>query len=93
MGISTRKKKANTPKIKHNTTVQNPLVGLVFCDKCGKPMQRRPYTRTDKPATLICSNPKCDNVSSKLYIVENKIIEALKIWLKNYKVHYSEKII
>ena len=85
------KRKQNTPKIKHNTTVQNPLVGLVFCDKCGKPMQRRPYTRTDKPATLICSNPKCDNVSSKLYIVENKIIEALKIWLKNYKVHYSEK--
>ena len=91
MGISTRKKKAKYSKIKHNTTVQNPLVGLVFCDKCGKPMQRRPYTRTDKPATLICSNPKCDNVSSKLYIVENKIIEALKIWLKNYKVHYSEK--
>ena len=85
------KRKQNTPKVKHNTTVQNPLVGLVFCEKCGKPMQRRPYTKADKPATLICSNPKCDNVSSKLYIVENKIIEALKIWLKNYKVHYSEK--
>ena len=54
-------------------------------------MQRRPYTKDNKPATLICSNPKCDNVSSKLYIVEDKIIDALKIWLKNYKVHYSEK--
>lgn len=41
------------------------------------------------PATLICSNPKCDNISSKLYIVENKIIEALRIWLKNYKVDYK----
>lgn len=85
------KRKQNTPKVKHTSTIQNPLVGLVFCEKCGKTMQRRPYTKTDKPATLICSNPKCDNVSSKLYIVENKIIEALKIWLKNYKVHYSEK--
>lgn len=85
------KRKQNTPKVKHTNTIQNPLVGLVFCEKCGKTMQRRPYTKTDKPATLICSNPKCDNVSSKLYIVENKIIEALKIWLKNYKVHYSEK--
>lgn len=43
------------------------------------------------PATLICSNPKCDNVSSKLYIVENKIIESLKIWFKNYKVNYEIK--
>ncbi len=85
------KRKQNTPKVKHNNTIQNPLVGLVFCEKCGKLMQRRPYTKANKPATLICSNPKCDNVSSKLYIVENKIIEALKIWLKNYKVHYSEK--
>ena len=85
------KRKQNTPKIKHNNTIQNPLVGLVFCEKCGKPMQRRPYTKDVKPATLMCSNPKCDNISSKLYIVEDKIIDALKIWLKNYKVHYSEK--
>lgn len=85
------KRKQNTPKIRHNNTTQNPLVGLVFCEKCGKPMQRKPYTKANKPDTLICSNPKCDNISSKLYIVENKIIEALKIWLKNYKVDYSRK--
>ena len=52
-------------------------------------MQRRTYAKSGKPATLICSNPKCDNVSSKLYIVENKIIEALKIWLENYKIDYN----
>jgi recombinase len=86
-----KKRKQNTPKVKHNNTIQNPLVGLIFCEKCGKPMQRRPYTQADKPATLMCSNSKCDNISSKLYIVEDKIIDALKIWLKNYKVHYSEK--
>ncbi len=85
------KRKQNTPKVKHRYQVQNPLVGLIFCEKCGKPMQRRPYTKADKPATLICSNSKCDNISSKLYIVENKIIEALKIWLENYKVDYNIK--
>ncbi len=85
------KRKQNISKVKHYNTIQNPLVGLVFCEKCGKPMQRRPYTKANKPATLICSNPKCDNVSSKLYIVENRIIEALKIWLKNYKLDYSSK--
>ncbi len=85
------KRKQNTPKVNHSNTIQNPLVGLVFCEKCGKPMQRRPYTKADKPATLICSNSKCDNISSKLYIVENKIIESLKIWLENYKVDYKIK--
>lgn len=85
------KRKQNTPKVKHNNIIQNPLVGLVFCEKCGKPMQRRPYTKADKPSSLICPNPKCDNISSKLYIVENKIIEALKIWFKNYKVNYDIK--
>lgn len=83
------KRKQNTPKVKHNNVIQNPLVGLVFCAKCGKPMQRRSYTKADNPATLMCYNSKCDNVSSKLYIVENKIIEALKIWLENYKVNYE----
>ena len=85
------KRKQNTPKVKHSNIIQNPLVGLVFCEKCGKPMQRRPYNKVDKPATIMCSNSKCDNVSSKLYIVENKIIEALKIWLENYNVDYKIK--
>lgn len=54
-------------------------------------MQRRPYNKADKPATLMCPNPKCDNISSKLYIVEDKLIEALKIWLNNYKIDYNSK--
>ena len=91
MELVEEKRKQNTPKVKYSNIVQNPLVGLVFCGKCGKPMQRRPYTKADKPATLMCSNSKCDNVSSKLYIVENKIIEALKIWLENYKINYDIK--
>ena len=86
MGDSPRKRKQNSPKVKYSHQIQNPLVGLVFCEKCGKPMQRRVYTQNDKPATLVCSNSKCDNISSKLYIVENKIIEALKIWFENYKI-------
>ena len=85
------KRKQNTPKAKHSYQIQNPLVGLVFCEKCGKPMQRRPYNKANKPATLMCSNSVCNNISSKLYIVEDKIIEALEIWLENYKVDYEIK--
>ncbi len=85
------KRKQNTSKVKHNNAIQNPLVGLIFCEKCGKPMQRRPYAKKDKPATLICSNSKCDNISSKLYIVEDKVTEALKKWLENYKIDCRKK--
>lgn len=54
-------------------------------------MQRRPYNKKGSPATLICTNLKCTNISSKLYIVEDKLIEALKIWLANYKLNYNLK--
>ena len=86
------KRALNEAPVQHNNVIQNPLVGIVYCAKCGKPMQRRPYNKANKPATLMCSNPRCDNISSKLYIVEEKIIQALKIWLENYKINYEEII-
>ena len=84
--IVQNKRSQNTPPVVHNNVVQNPLVGLVYCGKCGKLMQRRPYNKNNLPATLMCSNPNCDNISSKHYIVEEKVIEALKIWLENYTI-------
>ena len=52
-------------------------------------MQRRSYSNPEKQTVLLCPNSKCNNVSSKLCIVENKIIDALKIWFKNYKIDYT----
>lgn len=86
------KRNLNTPPVPHNNVVKSALAGLVYCAKCGKPMQRRPYTLKQKEPTLICNKPRCDNVSSKLYIVEDKIIQALRIWLENYKIDYEELI-
>ena len=86
------KRSKNTPSVIHNNVIQNPLVGIVFCSKCGKAMQRRPYKAKGWADTLLCQNPKCDNISSKLYIVEDKIIESLKEWLKDYKIEYEDYI-
>lgn len=88
--IVQNKRTVNSAPVQHNNVVQNPLVGIVYCEKCGKLMQRRPYKKANKPATLICSNKECDNISSKLFIVEDKIIQALKIWLKSYTIDYEE---
>lgn len=87
--IVQKKRSCNAPSVQHNNIIQNPLMGIVFCEKCGKPMQRRPYNLKGKPSTLMCSNPNCDNISSKLYIVEEKVIKAIEIWLKRYKIDYS----
>lgn len=53
-------------------------------------MQRRPYKAKGWEPTLMCPNKDCDNISSKLYIVEKKIISSLKDWLKDYHLSYEE---
>lgn len=53
-------------------------------------MQRRPYKAKGWEPTLMCSNKNCDNISSKLCIVEEKIISSLKDWLKDYRIDYDD---
>ncbi len=65
--------------------VSNPLSGLVFCGKCGRAMQRRPYT-TGQEDSLICTATSCDNISSALAMVERRILDALADWVADYKL-------
>ena len=88
--IVQNKLKNHKPPVQHNNIIQNPLAGIVVCGKCGATMQRRPYNKKGVPANLICTNMKCDNISSKLFIVENKIIKAMKEWLKEYQFDFSD---
>lgn len=87
--IVQEKRSKNIPAVVHNNVVQNPLVGIVYCSKCGKVMQRRPYKAKGWEPTLICPNKNCDNISSKLNIVEDKIISSLKEWLVDYRIDYD----
>jgi DNA invertase Pin-like site-specific DNA recombinase len=65
--------------------VKNPLSGLIVCGKCGRKMVRRPHG--DKyPDTLMCPVTSCDNISSQLSFVEDKLLKALEEWLKKYKL-------
>lgn len=79
----------HVPAVPKGNTVKNPLSGLVYCSKCGKKMQRRPYLARGWEPTLMCPNKTCDNISSKLCIVEEKIITSLREWLKDYKIDYE----
>lgn len=87
--IVQEKRKNNAPSVIRDNQVKNPLVGIVYCAKCGKTMQRRPYY-DGRETSLICPNADCDNISSKLYIVEDKLISSLREWLKNYEIDFDD---
>ncbi len=71
--------------IRKDNKIQNPLMGLVKCQVCGRTMQRRNY-RSGYIDGLVCPKPGCETCGSHLYLVENKIIEALKNILEDYNI-------
>ena len=52
-------------------------------------MIRRPYG-SGYPDTLMCPRAKCDNVSSDLRRVEDRVLSALRDWLKDYKLKWEK---
>lgn len=89
------KMKKNDPKIPHAKTIKNPLVGLVYCPKCGYAMCR--YTNKYKKAFLCCRTRHCTNSGTYIDIIEKAIIEELKkelsgfnYFLENYGVEIEK---
>lgn len=72
-----------------NGSIRNPLAGLVICGKCGRRMVRRPYA--GRPAALMCPVTSCDNVSSALNLVEERVLKALQQWLSRYRLTYGDR--
>lgn len=70
--------------------ITNPLGGIVRCGVCNYAMIQRPYPN-GRPAALMCSRSGCENVSSFLYIVEQRILEGLSKWLQQYKSQWESR--
>ena len=87
--VAKRLRNNTTIPIQTTATIQNPLSGLIVCGKCGHKMVRRPYNN-GYPDCLICTTRNCDNVSSQLHLVEEKLLEAINNWLINYKIKLAE---
>lgn len=68
-----------------NSSLQNPLSGIVYCQKCGALMTRLAPNSRNKYSTLKCPNRYCDNISSPLYLVEEELLNFLKSWVKAYE--------
>ncbi|MDR3238865.1 MAG: recombinase family protein [Clostridiales bacterium] len=68
--------------------IKNPLSGLIRCGVCGRKMVRRPYSN-GHPDTLMCPVTSCNNISSQLAIVEERILKSLGLWLRDYKIEWG----
>lgn len=81
----------NPPRpVGEKNVVKNPLAGIVVCGKCGRRMVRRPYApEKNQPDTLMCPVTSCDNVSVALHYVEERILDALREWLNDYKLQWE----
>lgn len=76
------------PRVASPKEIKNPLAGLVFCEKCGRRMVRRPY-KNGQSDFLICAYPTCDNVSTSLLAVEYQVLNGLEKWLKDYAILFD----
>lgn len=79
-----RERKGHT--VPSSTVLQNPLSGIVYCQKCGALMTRLAPNKRNKYATLKCPNRYCSNISSPLYLVEGQIMQYLHNWLHTYEI-------
>lgn len=69
-----------------NCDIKNPLAGIIKCGLCGRNMVRRPYQKRGQLDTLMCPVTACKNVSSKLVVVEERLLSSLADWAKEYKL-------
>lgn len=63
--------------------ITNPLAGLIICAKCGEPMVKRP-SKKQRPH-LLCKNPNCNQRSTRLDLVEERVLRALREWVGDYR--------
>ncbi|WP_367569306.1 recombinase family protein [Lacrimispora sp.] len=71
-----------------DTTLQNPLSGLVYCSKCRTLMTRQASNTKLHYAVLRCPNSKCNNISSPLTLIEEQVIEGLKEWIPDHDLDW-----
>ena len=68
--------------------LQNPFAGLIFCARCGKRIGRNTMSKNNySRVRMRCVNMRnCHNASADYDVVEKAVLEALRDWLKGYKV-------
>lgn len=74
---------SNTPKVKNNNTLKNPLATFLRCSECGKVMNLKNRSK-NRPPMLDCQNKHCNNIGAIFHFVEKKLIDDLENKLKDF---------
>ena len=91
--LASRIRKERQKKTVPSTAMlQNPLSGIIYCEKCGALMTRLGPNDRNKYSTLKCPNRYCDNISSPLYLVEEELLKFLESWVKSYEFDLRRQI-
>ncbi|MCM1052498.1 MAG: recombinase family protein [Ruminococcus sp.] len=94
--VKTKLKNMASKNVTNDKELKNPLANIVKCGFCGHNMSRRAYytssvkNGTIHKDTLLCRTGDCPNISCDLDIVENKILEYLKIKLNDYEYYLKD---
>lgn len=71
-------------------SVKNPLTRVVFCACCGHAMGRATSAARPDAGSLVCRTHGCPTVSTRLDIVEERILAGLTEWLSGYELEWTE---
>lgn len=83
--VQSKRKSNLTTRTKIDYTLRNPLASILKCGICGKTL-RRVTCGSRNDVRICCKN--CDkNVGSTLQLVEDKLLQALKKLLEDYKIN------
>ncbi len=86
-------KRASHPHcpLSEQSSVKNPLAGVVVCGLCGRTMIRRPAGGNRTGDVLMCPEPSCGNVSASLFLVEQRVMQGLATWAGGYRIPWNAR--
>lgn len=81
-----QEKRGRNHRAKPDTTLKNPLAGLLFC-RCGRTMTMRKYKGRTSQARYICDDQaRCNTGSATVEEIFNCVCAALKKHIKEFEV-------
>lgn len=69
-----------------NRTPQNPLVGLIYCVRCGHAMTRLLASGHNHHDRYACLCPECITISHRADETERAVLAAMRAWLSQYRL-------
>ena len=77
------------PSVVIEKELKNPLAGVVVCGICGRPLRYRSNANR-RDYGVECRTYGCPCKGSYIYIVEKRIIDALRDWVNEYKLSWDD---